>query len=281
MFIPYPLWLHSCAHSSLAGRPPFAVVGGRGHTGGATGEKETEWQGSFRTERKANRFRINWQGQHFPFTGADSQYIYIYIYVYIYTCIHILCVYKFNDMYISAHDLVDWSYCLPGFFSKSQIASFIQLLRRNAQCQQHQTPSDHWNNGQICDWCRGSEKRFSNKSGWSWAETCSHVSPKRFIMVLARCVSYCHTLSDSSLGCRGLGRQFKELPLLFALFKAFQAFRLEGPSILLASLLLFQHMGVSWNRGTPKSSMLVGFSLTNHPFWGTSIYGKPHIPNIE
>ena len=34
-------------------------------------------------------------------------------------------------------------------------------------------------------------------------------------------------------------------PNQFALFKAFQAFRLEGPSILLASLLLFQHMGVS------------------------------------
>ena len=33
--------------------------------------------------------------------------IYIYICIYIYTCIHILCVYKFNDMYISAHDLVD------------------------------------------------------------------------------------------------------------------------------------------------------------------------------
>ena len=31
----------------------------------------------------------------------------IYICIYIYTCIHILCVYKFNDMYISAHDLVD------------------------------------------------------------------------------------------------------------------------------------------------------------------------------
>ena len=27
------------------------------------------------------------------------------------------------------------------------------------------------------------------------------------------------------------------------------------------------HMGVSKNRGTPKSSILIGFSITNHPFW--------------
>ena len=28
-------------------------------------------------------------------------------------------------------------------------------------------------------------------------------------------------------------------------------------------------MGVSKNRGTPKSSILIGFSIINHPFWGT------------
>ena len=28
-------------------------------------------------------------------------------------------------------------------------------------------------------------------------------------------------------------------------------------------------MGVSNNRGTPKSSILIGFSIINHPFWGT------------
>ena len=33
-----------------------------------------------------------------------------------------------------------------------------------------------------------------------------------------------------------------------------------------------QYMEVSW-----KSSILVGFSLVNHPFWGTPIYGHPHI----
>ena len=35
------------------------------------------------------------------------------------------------------------------------------------------------------------------------------------------------------------------------------------------------YMGVSKNRGTPKSSILMGFSIINHPFWG--IFGNTHI----
>ena len=36
-------------------------------------------------------------------------------------------------------------------------------------------------------------------------------------------------------------------------------------------------MDVSKNRGTPKSSILIGFSIINHPFWGTSIFGNTHM----
>ena len=36
-------------------------------------------------------------------------------------------------------------------------------------------------------------------------------------------------------------------------------------------------MGVSENRGTPKSSILIGFSIINHPFWGTPIFGNTHV----
>ncbi len=37
-------------------------------------------------------------------------------------------------------------------------------------------------------------------------------------------------------------------------------------------------MGVSNNRGgPPKSSILIGFSIINHPFWGTPIFGNTHI----
>ena len=42
---------------------------------------------------------------------------------------------------------------------------------------------------------------------------------------------------------------------------------------------LLYHMGVSKNRGTPKSSVLIGFSIINHPFWGTPIFGGPPISN--
>ena len=39
-------------------------------------------------------------------------------------------------------------------------------------------------------------------------------------------------------------------------------------------------MGVSENSGTPKSSILIGFSIKNHPFWGTSIFGNTHMERL-
>ena len=36
-------------------------------------------------------------------------------------------------------------------------------------------------------------------------------------------------------------------------------------------------MGVSKSGGTPKSSILIGCSITNHPFWGTPIVGNTQI----
>ena len=35
----------------------------------------------------------------------------------------------------------------------------------------------------------------------------------------------------------------------------------------------FQKNGTS----TPKSSILIGFSIINHPFWGTPIFGNIHM----
>ncbi len=37
------------------------------------------------------------------------------------------------------------------------------------------------------------------------------------------------------------------------------------------------YMGVSKNRGTPKSFILIGFSIINHPFWSTRVFGNTHI----
>ena len=36
-------------------------------------------------------------------------------------------------------------------------------------------------------------------------------------------------------------------------------------------------MGVSLNGGTPKSSILIGLSIINHPFWGIPIFGNTHM----
>ena len=41
---------------------------------------------------------------------------------------------------------------------------------------------------------------------------------------------------------------------------------------------IYIYMGVSKNNGTPKSSILIGFYIINHPFWGTTIFGNTHIP---
>ena len=40
-------------------------------------------------------------------------------------------------------------------------------------------------------------------------------------------------------------------------------------------------MGVSKNRGTSKSSISIGFSIINHPFWGTPIFGNTHVNHIK
>ena len=40
---------------------------------------------------------------------------------------------------------------------------------------------------------------------------------------------------------------------------------------------VYIYMGVSKIFGTPKSSVLIGFSIINHPFWGTPIFGSTHI----
>ena len=34
-------------------------------------------------------------------------------------------------------------------------------------------------------------------------------------------------------------------------------------------------------RCTPKSSILIGFSIINHPFWGTPILGNTHLTSLK
>ena len=40
------------------------------------------------------------------------------------------------------------------------------------------------------------------------------------------------------------------------------------------------NLDVSKNNGTPKSSILKGFSIINHPFEGTPIFGDTHLYSL-
>ncbi len=40
---------------------------------------------------------------------------------------------------------------------------------------------------------------------------------------------------------------------------------------------IFNKLGVSKNNGTPNSSILIGFSIIHHPFWGTNIFGNTQL----
>ena len=51
---------------------------------------------------------------------------------------------------------------------------------------------------------------------------------------------------------------------------------LENPGYVLRKV--YPDMDVSKNRDTPKSSILIWFSIISHPFWGTPIFGNTHIP---
>ena len=42
-------------------------------------------------------------------------------------------------------------------------------------------------------------------------------------------------------------------------------------------LYINHHMDISENSGTPKWSILKGFSIINHPFWGPPIFGNTHM----
>ena len=55
-----------------------------------------------------------------------------------------------------------------------------------------------------------------------------------------------------------------------------EGFHVGTPYIERLLFVKFQ-LDVSENRGTPKSSMLIGFSIINHPFWGTPIFGNTHL----
>ena len=54
----------------------------------------------------------------------------------------------------------------------------------------------------------------------------------------------------------------------------------SNPGTVSTSKTSYKHidyLDVSENSGTPKSSILIGVSILNHPFWGTPIFGNTHL----
>ena len=51
----------------------------------------------------------------------------------------------------------------------------------------------------------------------------------------------------------------------------------EALFALVRSCGIVQRIEVSWNVGTPKSSISMGCSLINQPFWDARIYGNPQM----
>ena len=45
-------------------------------------------------------------------------------------------------------------------------------------------------------------------------------------------------------------------------------------------IFLKKQLDVSENSGTPKSSILIGCSIINHPFWGTPIFGNTQVVDM-
>ena len=60
----------------------------------------------------------------------------------------------------------------------------------------------------------------------------------------------------------------------------FQLFHLLINGVILGVITRL-YMDVSRNTGTHKSSILIGFSIINHPFWGTPIFGNTHILTFD
>ena len=98
---------------------------------------------------------------------------------------------------------------------------------------------------------------------------CAERSSWRYVCQLKRVTNSLHRFSVVSIS-----------PLLnrLTVFLAAEIWRLDGSiTLVLCYFTTYSHMGVSINGGTPKSSILVGFPLMNHPFWDTPIYGNPHM----
>ena len=87
------------------------------------------------------------------------------------------------------------------------------------------------------------------------------------------CLFFHHTTGIIKLPGLGERSNMMQIYIYIYIGKFFRDF----PSIVMFSGLV-SYMGVLKNSVTQKSSILIGFSIINHPFWGpTPIFGSTHI----
>ena len=95
-----------------------------------------------------------------------------------------------------------------------------------------------------------------------------------------------HSYCSLSLSLSFLFALFSVLYLFFIFFfmKCIPSWKFPVHQLKINMIVLklkIVYMGVSKNNGTPKSSILIGFSIFNHPFWGTPIFGNTHITKVS
>ena len=88
-----------------------------------------------------------------------------------------------------------------------------------------------------------------------------------------------HCIYDSHLFKHGASLDQSKDSILCSTAQSYHLLKKVREWLVLGRLRPFFHidMGVSENSGTPKSSILIGFSIINHPFLGTPIFGNTHI----
>ena len=97
-------------------------------------------------------------------------------------------------------------------------------------------------------------------------------------------VSWNHTQApDTSISNGLIDLQFYLFIKLDVVPKSWELYMLINWYIIFLYMMylhVFTHvyMGVSENSVTPKSSILIGFSIINHPFWGTPFLETPTWP---
>ncbi len=87
-----------------------------------------------------------------------------------------------------------------------------------------------------------------------------------------------HAMTRKPRNAINVAFAFQSIALRFAAHRMYLSM-LEGH---VHSIWDMAEMGVSKNNGTPKSSILIGFSIINHPFWGpTPIFGNTQMELLD